>query len=930
MAVTREFVVKLLADSKGLISDFQAVRGETEKTFGVANEKLLKMMPTFKLMTTAAAGVFGGLVAGAGLAVKAAAENESAQNRLRQILLTTGKATSEQVDALNAQADALEQVGVVAGGNITVLQSQLATFDLQAATIEKLTPAIVDYVVAEKGASATAEDFKSATNGLAQALNGQFGALTRVGFTLDDVTKDLISNGTEAERAAALVGVLNSTYGGFNASLRNTTEGQLQAFRNSLGKLQEDLGKILLPLFSTFAQVLASVANVLAQNSTTVGIFLGALGLLSAAILALAGYLKIAAFQKRLMNDEFLKGILTMKNAEGQMTKLGVAVQSLGKGFAVLAAAQGIFTVLNEVTNASGKVEDAVKRTTVAINQFRKAGEEDPKAVVEQFAAAARAIQDQFRLKDVIQEFGRDFQFVMDGNKVTIEAADEAFRAFLDQDPQKAAAIVTALEKQLAVTDPTSRAYQDLKDAIDRYRGAVNLTIASQETLNENLNKTSFFSFKNTGALADIKVAHNNEARARLASADAIDKWNSNIDKLTKKSGAAKSAIDVLREAKEKVKSATQSLADAQIRERNSQESLTDATKRMQLADEGVTQAKERLAQAIRGYGKDSREGVLATRALASAQRDVQRANTAVSDALSRVTEAEKRLADLRALKADPEKVTDAEFGLEKSKLNVEEATLRVSEAEKELAETLKDPEASPIEKRRAELALAAAKFGLRDAIRDVGESERELIAVRATGATAEQLAEAERDLQDAKTAVQDAIDRQTLAVEKLNEQNEEYRKIVEGIRETDAEYVKLSADIVKAEEDQASAARSLRDQREAAAKATDALREAEEQLRLSRKEQRVAASGVPGRAFGGPVIGGRPYMVGERGPELFVPSSTGTIIPNNRVGGGGVVVNVTVNAGMGTSGSQVGQEIVDVLRQYTRVSGPLSQYVAV
>ena len=35
---------------------------------------------------------------------------------------------------------------------------------------------------------------------------------------------------------------------------------------------------------------------------------------------------------------------------------------------------------------------------------------------------------------------------------------------------------------------------------------------------------------------------------------------------------------------------------------------------------------------------------------------------------------------------------------------------------------------------------------------------------------------------------------------------------------------------------------------------------------------------GVPGRATGGPVAGGRGYLVGERGPELFVPSSSGRV----------------------------------------------------
>jgi len=48
-------------------------------------------------------------------------------------------------------------------------------------------------------------------------------------------------------------------------------------------------------------------------------------------------------------------------------------------------------------------------------------------------------------------------------------------------------------------------------------------------------------------------------------------------------------------------------------------------------------------------------------------------------------------------------------------------------------------------------------------------------------------------------------------------------------------------------------------------------------------------------RADGGQVAGGGAYLVGERGPEVFRPAGAGTVEP---VGGGGVVVNVTVDGG--------------------------------
>lgn len=49
------------------------------------------------------------------------------------------------------------------------------------------------------------------------------------------------------------------------------------------------------------------------------------------------------------------------------------------------------------------------------------------------------------------------------------------------------------------------------------------------------------------------------------------------------------------------------------------------------------------------------------------------------------------------------------------------------------------------------------------------------------------------------------------------------------------------------------------------------------------------------GRALGGPVMGGTPYLVGESGPEMFVPNTTGSITRNGDLGGG-APVNVTFN----------------------------------
>jgi hypothetical protein len=55
----------------------------------------------------------------------------------------------------------------------------------------------------------------------------------------------------------------------------------------------------------------------------------------------------------------------------------------------------------------------------------------------------------------------------------------------------------------------------------------------------------------------------------------------------------------------------------------------------------------------------------------------------------------------------------------------------------------------------------------------------------------------------------------------------------------------------------------------------------------------------IPGfLASGGPANANKPYIVGERGPELFVPRSTGTVVPNDQLGmGGGASVTYNINA---------------------------------
>ena len=70
----------------------------------------------------------------------------------------------------------------------------------------------------------------------------------------------------------------------------------------------------------------------------------------------------------------------------------------------------------------------------------------------------------------------------------------------------------------------------------------------------------------------------------------------------------------------------------------------------------------------------------------------------------------------------------------------------------------------------------------------------------------------------------------------------------------------------------------------------------------------------VGSRAFGGSVVSGQPYIVGERGPELFIPRKDGGVIPNNKIGGTTIIIN--------TDGTHDGRKVARTVAKELRRVG--------
>jgi len=80
-----------------------------------------------------------------------------------------------------------------------------------------------------------------------------------------------------------------------------------------------------------------------------------------------------------------------------------------------------------------------------------------------------------------------------------------------------------------------------------------------------------------------------------------------------------------------------------------------------------------------------------------------------------------------------------------------------------------------------------------------------------------------------------------------------------------------------------------------------------------------ASAPAIPS-AIGGSVQSGRTHLVGERGPELFIPSASGSIVPNNAMGGGGITVVQNINVSTGVQ-QTVRAEIMTLMPQISNAA---------
>lgn len=287
MAKTIPFNIRLTIDGKEVVvnarRDIEQL-GEALMATSRKADAVNKALVSWSSISTIANNVYSSIQnltnAMSGYIAKANAATE-AQTKLTTVMRQRMGATAEDVASVNAAVAAQTKLGVVGG---TVQRSglqQLATFASHKRTLTALLPAMNNLLTQQNGLNATSEDAVNIANLLGKALQGQTGALRRVGITFSETQEKALKAGNEGERAAMLAEIITQNVGNMNAELAKTDAGKAKQLANSFGGVMVNIGKALMPyqsMIAQFGQLGMAVTGVVQFGTALKGVGVAAAG----------------------------------------------------------------------------------------------------------------------------------------------------------------------------------------------------------------------------------------------------------------------------------------------------------------------------------------------------------------------------------------------------------------------------------------------------------------------------------------------------------------------------------------------------------------------------------------------------------------------------------------------------------------------------
>jgi len=339
VALLERLQILIDADASGAVREFKKIGNTADRELGKATKSMDRM--SAKLTSFGAGAVVGAAALGAGLAMfaKEASAAETQQLKLTNSIKNSENAFAGNGKALRDQASALMKVTVADDDAIVSAQALLVQFGRTSSETEKLTPLVVDL------SRKLGIDLDSAAKAVGKASDGSAGALKKMGIEVVDL-------GGGATATENTIAALASSVGGFAESEGATFAGQLDIMKNKFGELKESVGKGVLDVVNPILSIGAAAGDV----NPKVGETAGKLATMGAIGAGLVGALSVGTGAVIKMRDQFTQVSMVSGTATRSLTNVGKAAAAIGAAGAAIAIYQ-LAQALDEASVNAARVE---------------------------------------------------------------------------------------------------------------------------------------------------------------------------------------------------------------------------------------------------------------------------------------------------------------------------------------------------------------------------------------------------------------------------------------------------------------------------------------------------------------------------------------------------------------------------------------------
>lgn len=272
MSSSGALIIRFIGDTR----DFSRATSTTQKqvsSFGSKVDKAGRM---------AGRGLAVGLTVGSVAlfkATKAAAADEQAQVRLAEVLRKAGGASKSQIAATESWITAQGKATGITDDELRPALARLTAATHDVGKAQKLAS------LAQDVASGSGKSYKSVTEALAKAQNGNVTGLQRLGIKTTDATG-------KTKSLQQITKDLAGTYGGSAAKAADTAAGKQKILTTQLSELGEKIGGVVLPAMGKMVDIGLQVTDWVSNHTKLVGILVGVIATFAAGIWAASAAIK--------------------------------------------------------------------------------------------------------------------------------------------------------------------------------------------------------------------------------------------------------------------------------------------------------------------------------------------------------------------------------------------------------------------------------------------------------------------------------------------------------------------------------------------------------------------------------------------------------------------------------------------------------------